>query len=63
MCDLLVVFELDIFVFSDKHCALPDTGDLRKDWARWFRRAVEVLHAAGARGGAVDPLLSDPFVP
>jgi hypothetical protein len=41
LCDLLVVFERDIFIFSDKHCAFPDTGDLRRDSARWFRRAVE----------------------
>jgi len=41
LCDLLVVFERDILIFSDKHCAFPDTGDLRRDWTRWFRRGIE----------------------
>ena len=40
LCDLLVVFEDDIIIFSDKNCKFPDTGNLRHDWDRWFRRAV-----------------------
>ena len=40
VCDLLVVFENHVIIFSDKHCEFPDTGDLPKDWARWFTRAV-----------------------
>jgi len=40
ICDLLVVFENHVIVFSDKDCAFPDSGDLTKDWSRWFRRAV-----------------------
>ena len=41
VCDLLVVFENHIIIFSDKDCAFPDSGDLTKDWSRWFRRAVK----------------------
>jgi SEC-C motif len=40
VCDLLVVFEDHIIIFSDKDCVFPDTGDINKDWRRWFKRAV-----------------------
>ena len=40
VCDLLVVFDNHIFIFSDKYCALRGTGDLNIDWARWLRKAV-----------------------
>ncbi len=45
VCDLLVVFENDILIFSDKQCEFGDTGNLKTSWSRWFRRAV----AGGAR--------------
>lgn len=41
VCDLLVVFENHVLVFSDKDCAFPDSGDLMKDWGRWFRKSVK----------------------
>ena len=40
VCDLLVVFEEHIIIFSDKDCEFPNTGNLEVDWSRWFRRAV-----------------------
>lgn len=40
VCDLLVVFENHVIIFSDKDCAFPNSGDLTKDWSRWFRKAV-----------------------
>jgi hypothetical protein len=40
VCDLLVVFDRHIIVFSDKDCAFPNSGNLELDWSRWFRRAV-----------------------
>jgi len=40
ICDLLVVFEEHILIFSDKYCKFPQSGDLETDWIRWFRRAV-----------------------
>jgi len=40
VCDLVVVFGEHIIIFSDKHVAFGDTGDLQRDWDRWFRRAV-----------------------
>src|SRR5438105_1626186 len=41
ICDLLVVFEKHIIVFSDKHCQFPESGNVDLDWARWYRRAIE----------------------
>ena len=41
ICDLLVVFENNIIIFSDKHCEFPNSADLDLDWARWYRRAIE----------------------
>ena len=41
ICDLLVVFENDIIIFSDKHCEFPNSGNLDLDWPRWYRRAIE----------------------
>jgi len=40
VCDLLVVFDDHVIIFSDKNCEFPDTGNLELDWRRWFRRAV-----------------------
>ena len=40
VCDLLVVFENHIIIFSDKDCAFSDTGDLEVDWKRWYRKAI-----------------------
>ena len=41
LCDVLIVFDRDIIIFSDKSCAYPDSGDEIKDWARWFRRSIK----------------------
>ncbi len=41
VCDLLVVFENDVIIFSDKDCEFPDTGNLDVDWRRWFKRAIQ----------------------
>ena len=40
VCDLLVVFEEHVIIFSDKDCEFPSTSNLDNDWRRWFRRAV-----------------------
>ena len=41
VCDLLVVFENHIIIFSDKDCRFGDGSDLEVEWARWFKRAVQ----------------------
>lgn len=40
LCDLLVVFKNDIIIFSDKSCEFPNTGNLSKDWRRWYKRSI-----------------------
>jgi hypothetical protein len=41
LCDLLVVFENHIIIFSDKNCRFGDVGKLQVQWPRWFKRAVK----------------------
>jgi hypothetical protein len=40
VCDLLVVFENHIIIFSDKECRFGNSADLKVDWARWYRKAI-----------------------
>ena len=41
VCDLLVVFQDHMIIFSDKDCMYP-TGDAEElNWKRWFKRAVQ----------------------
>lgn len=43
-CDVIAIFEKHIFIFFDRHKALPnlaETDDPRVSWERWKRRAVE----------------------
>lgn len=40
LADLLVVCGRDVIVFQDKQAKFPNSGDINKDWARWFRRTV-----------------------
>src|SRR5712692_9537381 len=58
VCDLVVVFQEHIIIFSDKDCAFPNTGDINTDWARWFKRAV--LKAAEQIWGAERWIRSHP---
>ena len=41
VCDLLVVFENHIIIFSDKDCVYPTGDDQEVNWRRWFKRAVQ----------------------
>jgi hypothetical protein len=40
LCDLLVVFENHVLIFSDKKCAFSNKGDIQIDWSRWYKKAV-----------------------
>lgn len=40
LCDLLVVFDKHIIIFSDKDIGFKDTGDIKVDWSRWVKKAV-----------------------
>jgi len=41
LCDILVVCEPDIFIFSVKEIRITDSGDASVDEARWRKRAIE----------------------
>jgi len=41
VCDLLVVFENHIIIFSDKNCRFGNGDNLEVEWARWFKRTVQ----------------------
>lgn len=41
VCDLLVIFDEHVVIFSDKHCALQESGDVQRDWQRWFKKAIQ----------------------
>ena len=41
LCDILIVCEPDIIIFSVKDIVLTQSGDAEVDWKRWQRRAVE----------------------
>ena len=40
LCDLLVIFDDHVIIFSDKSCVFPDIDDVTLAWKRWFKRAV-----------------------
>jgi hypothetical protein len=44
LCDMLIVFDEHVIIFSSKHCEYPVTDDRVLNWTRWYKRAV----AAGA---------------
>jgi hypothetical protein len=41
LCDMLVVFEDHVIIFSDKYCECPNTGNTDLDWSRWYKRTVQ----------------------
>ena len=40
LCDLLVVFNQHVIIFSDKDIGFKDTGNIEVNWGRWVKRAV-----------------------
>jgi len=50
LTDLLVVFDNDIIIFSDKNYSFPQVDDLTVAWKRWYRKTVE--HSANQIWGA-----------
>ena len=41
LCDMLVVFDEHVLIFSDKQCSFPSTGNITLDWQRWYKRAIQ----------------------
>jgi hypothetical protein len=50
LCDLLVIFGDDVFIFSDKDCALDMRTNPALAWKRWYDKAV--LRSAEQVAGA-----------
>ncbi len=40
LCDLLVIFENDIILFSDKNSKFGNSPDIEVSWRRWFKKTV-----------------------
>ena len=58
LCDLLVVFDNHVIIFSDKHCTFPENDDLELAWGRWFRKTV--VESANQAWGAARWIQSFP---
>lgn len=41
LCDLLVVFNDHILIFSDKDCIYGSTDNEQVDWRRWYKKAIQ----------------------
>ncbi len=41
VCDLLVVFENNVIIFSDKDCKYKSSSNPILDWTRWYREAIK----------------------
>lgn len=41
LCDLLVVFDEHIIIFSDKYIEFHDSENAQVAWSRWYRKAVK----------------------
>ncbi len=64
VCDLLVLFEEHVLIFSDKDCAFPESPNLHLNWTRWYRKAIarsaSQLHGAERIIRTRAPLFLDP---
>lgn len=40
LCDLLVIFENDIILFSDKYCEFNTSNPVDVSWRRWLKKAI-----------------------
>lgn len=59
LCDLFVVFEDTVIIFSDRTCEFGPTADLELSWSRWFRETV--IAAARQAQGAKRRLLRNTY--
>jgi hypothetical protein len=41
LCDILIVCDPDVVIFSVKEANITDSGDANVDWARWDKRAID----------------------
>jgi hypothetical protein len=40
LCDMVVVFDEHVLIFSDKHCSFRLSEDIELDWRRWYKQAI-----------------------
>ena len=40
LCDLLVICDKYIIIFSDKSSIFPEVGDINTNWRRWFKKTI-----------------------
>ena len=40
LCDLLVVCDKHLIIFSDRSCKFTESGNLDTDWCRWYRKSI-----------------------
>ena len=40
LCDLVIVFDNNVIIFSIKHCKFKDDEELEENWKRWYKRAI-----------------------
>ncbi len=52
LCDILVVCDPDVIIFSIKEVEVKDSGNISRDWARWLKRSIDesVKQIYGAEG-------------
>ena len=57
LCDLLVVFDNHIIIFSDKDCSYGGSGNPQVDWSRWYKKAIQKSagQLVGAKSGQFYP--------
>jgi len=41
LCDLLVVFQNHVVIFSDKNYIFTKNDDIRISWGRWYKKAIQ----------------------
>ncbi len=41
LCDLLVIFNNHVLVFSDKACSFQSNNQIEHAWPRWYKRAIK----------------------
>ena len=58
LCDLLVVFDNKVIIFSDKDIKFNDDIDIEISWKRWFKKSV--IKSAGQLYGAESWILKRP---
>lgn len=63
LCDVLVMCEPDVVVFSVKDIEARDTGDPKVEWTRWQRKAIDEsaaqLYGAARELGHLDRIIQE----